>query len=363
MGNRSAPRRALFALLICCTAWPVTVNAEQPPADLEAVEAAFVALARKVSPSVVAIETIDPMGRSGIPSPYGRGTLPMVGSGVIIDERGLILTNEHVVRHPGELVVILRGGLRVAAEVLAKDPRSDLAVVKIEAEDLVAAELVDVAEVQVGQWSLAMGNPYHLGRDGELALSYGIVSALNKSLPGLEEGGEKFYGNLIQTTAEINPGNSGGPLFNIQGQVIGINTAIETSTEAGERIGFAISFSSRTRRIIATLLEGRQVHYGFLGVSIAKADHDDLARADFIETAGVVVLGVAQGSPADEADIRKDDIILEYATTPVENPDDLVRLVGATPVGESVPLILRRNSEQISIDVTIAGRQRHSADR
>ncbi len=354
MGNRNVRRAAVFTLTALVGLVPTSVLwAETRVADLEAIEKAFVALAKKVSPSVVAVSTKNARGKRH--RDQGEKTTPMVGSGVIIDADGLILTNDHVIRSGDRIYVTLHTGRRYKARIVAQDERSDLAVIRIEAHGQKPAELGDLSQVQVGQFALAMGNPFGTAKDGRCSLSYGIVSALGRSLRQLEEGDRKYYGNLIQTTADINPGNSGGPLFNIQGQVIGISTAVETRSGAGEGLGYAIPLSSRTKRIIDALVRGEEVKYGFLGVNITTSDR---ARKQVNEANpwGVVVTGVFRGTPADSAGIREDDLILKYDAEAVKNEDHLVRMVGATPVGETVPLLIYRDHREILIEATIAER-------
>ena len=321
-------------------------------ADLEAIEDAFVALASKVSPSVVAISTKYDSRRA---RPGGEGGPPMVGSGVVIDADGLILTNDHVIQAGDRIYATLHTGRRYRARLVARDERSDLSVIRIDAEDLTAVEFGDLSDVRVGQFALAMGNPFGSAKDGQSSLSYGIVSALGKSLRELEEGDRRYYGNLIQTTADINPGNSGGPLFNIQGQLIGINTAIETSSGVSEGLGYAIPISGRTRHIIDSLARGEAVEYGFLGVDIS-VDRAARRRVGLANPWGVVVTEVFPRTPAELAGLREDDLILKYDAEPVKNEDHLVRMVSATPVGECVPLLIYRDRRELVLEATIARR-------
>ncbi len=349
--SNSRVRHIPLLILAAFAVWGLApaASAESNIADLEAIENAFVALAEKVSPSVVAIST------KNAPRSRVRRS-PMVGSGVIIAANGLILSNDHVVSSADRIYVTLQSGRRYKADIVARDERCDLAVIKIDADNLVPVEYGDLSNVKVGQFALAMGNPFGTAKDGDMSLSYGIVSALGKSLQELEEGGDKYYGNLIQTTADINPGNSGGPLFNIHGQIIGINTAIETSSGASEGLGYAIPISSRTRRIINTLAQGDEVKYGGLGVTL---EVDRRARRQVSESNrwGVVVKFVRPESPAEEAGLHRHDLILKYDAELVRNDDHLVRMVGATPVGETVPLTIYRGGKEIVLLATIGDRK------
>lgn len=352
MGRNRILRATVFAALVLCSPTP-SVFAQSDIADLQAIENAFVALAEKVSPSVVAIST--KYNRSRRRNDWGDRPTPMIGSGVVIDADGLILTNDHVVRSGDRIYAVVENGERYRARIVSRDERSDLAVIRIDASDLVPAEFGDLAALRVGQFALAMGNPFGSAKDGDSSLSYGIVSALGKSLQELEEDGSRYYGNLIQTTADINPGNSGGPLFDIKGRVIGIATAIETRSGVSEGLGYAIPISSRTRRIIDILARGEKVEYGFLGVDIAN-DASVRKQVNEANPWGVVVTRVFPRTPAESAGIREDDLIMKYAAEPVKNGDHLVRMVGATPVGETVPLVIYRDRHEVVIEATISPR-------
>lgn len=344
--------RLLLAALVLCT-MAAGVRAQSGIADLEAIEKAFVALAQQVTPSVVAISTKNNRGAGA--GDRGERKTPMVGSGVVIDADGLILSNDHVVRSGDRIYVTLASGRHYRAKIVSHDERSDLAVISIKARGLVPADFGNLAEVRVGQFALAMGNPFGSAKDGDPSLSYGIISALGKSLRELEEDDKRYYGNLIQTTADINPGNSGGPLFNIRGEVIGINTAIETRSGVSEGLGYAIPISGRTRRIIDTLAGGEQVQYGFLGVAI---ETDERARRRVVgdNPWGVIVTKVWENSPAALAGLRKNDLILRFDSEPIKNQDHLVRMVGATPIGETVRLLIFRDDREMIVRATVAER-------
>lgn len=345
-----------FAALVCVVLIaPAAVRAEATLADLEAIEKAFVELARQVGPSVVSIETKRESPEEDGPIPQRRG--PMIGSGVIIDADGLILTNDHVVRAGDRVFVTLDSGRRHEARIVSSDERSDLAVIRIESKGLSPAKMGDLSDVKVGQFALALGNPFGTSRDGQASLSYGIVSALGRTLRELEDKDRKYYGNLIQTTADINPGNSGGPLFNIRGQLIGINTALETRPDSGDNLGYAIPICERTRKVIATLSLGQKVHYGGLGVQIEDEVALPAGTDGSGDSRGVMVKEVLPDSPALQAGIRKRDRIVRYASELVQSVDHLIRLVGATPVGENVPVVIRRAGEDIVLQATIAPRE------
>jgi S1-C subfamily serine protease len=346
-------RRLISAAFCILLAAHTSLLAESPVADLEAIERAFVDLAGRVGPSVVAIETTRDSREAG--EPVTQHTSPMIGSGVVLDANGLILTNEHVVRSGGRILVTLHTGRRYEARIVAADARSDLAVIGIDARGLTSANMGNLSDVRVGQFAFAMGNPFGSSSDGQSSLSYGIVSALGRSLRELEEDDRKYYGNLIQTTADINPGNSGGPLFDIKGQVIGITTALETRSNSHDNLGYAIPICDRTRKVIETLSRGQEVSYGGLGVQIA----DEFSgRANSAESAakGVLVTKVLASSPALKAGVREGDRIVRYGQEPVQSADHLIRLVGETPVGETVPVLISRAAQEMLLHATIAPR-------
>ncbi len=365
MGKRSAYCLWLWsAILSVGWASGLVWGDDTPPTgdaivDLSSIEQTFVQLAQRVGPSVVAIET---QNRSLDVESTERKTpdhkiQSLIGTGVVLSSDGLILTNEHVVHSAEKIFVILNDSGRYEGAVVGRDERSDLAVLKIEADGLTPAMLGDLEFVRIGQWALAMGNPFGMARDGHLALSYGIVSGLGKSLRSLEEDGHKYYGNLIQTTADIHPGNSGGPLFNIRGEMIGINTAIETKSGVSKAIGFAIPVNAQTRRIIEALSRGEEIKYGFLGINITEADFAQLRQVDSVNPWGVVVTRVFPSSPAEKAGLRVDDLIVRYSSEAVQNVDHLIRMVGATPVGETVQLVVFREGQSRTVEVTITERE------
>jgi len=346
------PWLALVAVAsAAATAAAQPVNAGiRPEADLEALQEAFTALADALRPSVVAIHA-----ERRVPGPRGTTTqggprhirLPSIGSGVVIREDGKILTNEHVVHGAGKVVVVLHDGSSYESKAVHADPRSDLAVVTVDARNLKPAVLGDLANVRQGHWAFAMGNPFDLGGDGGMVMSEGVVSAVGRRLQ-IDPTDSRYYGNLIQTSAAINPGNSGGPLVNIYGEVIGINTAISTRSGGNEGVGFAIPMEARTKAIISRLLRGEPVEYGFLGVVVKAPEHG--------RTRGATIDRVEPASPAARADLRPGDVIVEFAQTVVEDADHLVRLVGASPVGQVTKVVLLRQGKRQETQVVLAKR-------
>ena len=330
-----------------------------PLADLESLQAAFAQLAEKLRPSVVAIHAdrrVRVPETQGMPDdPVHRSVrVPSIGSGVVIRADGMILTNEHVVRDADKVTVVLFDRSRHEAKAVYADPRADLAIVHIEAGGLTPARLGDLSRVRQGHWAFAMGNPFGLASDGNMVMSEGIVSAVRRKLD-IDPTNSRYYGNLIQTSAAINPGNSGGPLVNIYGEVIGITTAISTRTGANEGIGFAVPIEARTRAIIETLLRGETVEYGFLGVTVRMPERPSGGAAG-AAVGGATIESVEPGSPADRANFKPGDTILEFDGSRVEDPDHLVRLVGASPVGKQIVVVFDRDGRISRAPVTIGRR-------
>lgn len=312
-------------------------------ADLKSLQQSFADLAEQVRPSVVAIRTY-----AGEAEASGPRLLRHVsqGSGVVLRAHGYILTNYHVVEEGPHVVVILHDGSQHDAERVQHDARSDLAVLKIKAENLRAADFADLSDARVGHWTLAMGNPFGLSNDdGRMSFSVGNVSAIGRNLSRqLDPTDRRYYGELIETTSSINPGNSGGPLFNVDGRVIGIVTAIETSTGVNEGLGFAIPISTRTRSIIAKLEHGEQVRYGYLGVRVEDLRENRRFPLDGRSVRGARIGEILNG-PAARAELQTNDIIVEFDGVPIEGSDHLVRLVGDTPVGTAVTARYLRDGE------------------
>jgi serine protease Do len=341
----------LVALLI---GWTVAADAQPPD---------FAVLAEQLKPAVVNIST-EKTVRSGLPSlrspdePGGkdpfdefferffRGTpqaprkARSLGSGFIISADGYILTNEHVVDGADEIRVKLSDGREFSGEVRGLDPKLDLALVKIDAGgSLPMASLGDSEAVKVGEWVMAIGNPFGL----EQTVTVGIVSAKGRVI------GAGPYDDFIQTDASINPGNSGGPLFNVQGEVIGINTAI---VAGGRGIGFAIPVNM-AKQIIPQLRDEGRVIRGWLGVTVQALNRELADSFGRKSTEGALVNEVVAGSPAEKAGLRRGDIILLYNGQRIVGLNDLPRLVAATPVGRTVMVVIFRDGRERTIKVTL----------
>lgn len=265
-----------------------------------------------------------------------------LGSGVIVSPDGYILTNNHVVGDATEIQVKLSDQREFKARVIGKDEKTDLALIKIDSKDpLPCANLGNSDATQVGDWVIAIGNPFGFS----LTVTSGIVSAKGRALGG-------NYDNFIQTDASINPGNSGGPLFNTEGQVIGINTAIYSSTGSNAGIGFAIPIDL-ARDIMDQLKEHGRVIRGWLGVEIQQVTPDLAQSFGLNKPEGALVASVVEDGPAAAAGVKRGDIILKFNGLPVPDEHHLPEMVAQTPINKTVPLEVLRNGKQVDLDVKV----------
>jgi len=263
-----------------------------------------------------------------------------LGSGFIISKDGYILTNNHVVEKATEIRVRLLNKEQFKAKVIGRDPKTDIALIKIKANhSLSAATLGDSDALRVGDWVIAIGNPFGLGH----TVTVGIISAKERII------GAGPYDNFLQTDAAINPGNSGGPLVNLEGKVVGINTAIVAQAQG---IGFAIPINM-AKYILSQLKERGKVMRGWLGVMIQEVTPEIAHALGLKEVKGALVADVTPGSPADKADIRRGDVIIEYNGKKIEEMNELPRLVANTPVGKSVPIKIWRNGKIRQLTVKV----------
>ena len=266
-----------------------------------------------------------------------------MGSGVIVDPSGYILTNNHVVGFADEIDVRLWDRREFRAELIGTDEKTDLAVIKIKANDLVAATLGDSDNLHIGEWVVAAGNPFGLDN----SITQGIVSATGRSNVGIVD-----YEDFIQTDAAINPGNSGGPLVNLKGEVIGINSAIFSRSGGYMGIGFAIPVNM-ARTVMKSLIKDGRVVRGWLGVAIQDLDKDMAASFGFKGTEGALIGDLTPDGPADRAGIKQGDIVVRYDGQVVTNVTQLRNLVAATKPGERVDLIVFRDGTEKSLRVKI----------
>ena len=266
-----------------------------------------------------------------------------LGSGFIVDKEGYILTNNHVVEGADDIRVTLLDGRSYDAEVRGRDPKTDIALIKIKPENgLPVAVLGDSDALLVGEWVIAIGNPFGFGH----TVTAGVVSAKDRTI------GAGPYDAFIQTDASINPGNSGGPLFNARGEVVGINSAIVAS---GQGIGFAIPINM-ARNIMEQLREKGSVTRGWLGVQIQPLTPELRESLKLDAAGGALVAGVVKGDPADKAGLKAGDVILEFDGRPVRSDRELVAVVGNALVGKKVTLKVVRDGKSLSIDVKVAKR-------
>ena len=268
-----------------------------------------------------------------------------LGSGFVISEDGFIVTNNHVIEGADEITIEFRQGFELEAEIIGTDPNTDIALLKVEADSaLPFVPFGDSEEMRVGDWVMAMGNPLGQG----FSVSVGVVSAQGRALSGT-------YDDYIQTDAAINRGNSGGPLFNMNGEVIGVNTAILSPTGGSIGIGFAMS-SSVVTNVIDQLQEFGETRRGWLGVRIQDVD-DAIAEGLGLEQArGALVTDVPPG-PAEEGGIEVGDVILSFAGEDVDDTRELVRIVGESSVGETVRVLVFREGETETLRITLGRRE------
>src|SRR5499426_1688435 len=370
MNSMRALALLLLTLSISGTAWaqqrpaqaePRGAPKADPKAVLRAMEEAFSAVADRVTPAVVHVSTVQKKGAGGQAEEperrfkefFGdefydryfrrrpREDARATGSGVLVDPKGYILTNNHVIENAQDIIVRLSDQRKFTAKLVGRDSKTDIAVLKVDApRPLPTAELGDSDHLRVGQWAIAIGNPFGLDR----TVTVGIVSATARTRVGVTQ-----YDNFIQTDASINPGNSGGPLLNIDGKVIGINTAI---VAAGQGIGFAIPIN-QARDVMQQLIARGRVVRGWLGIVIQDLT-DQLAGSFGVkEGGGVLVAEVMKGSPADAAGLKAGDIVVELGGSPIKEVPDLQRRVAAVKPGQTMKLSVIRERKPMSFSVKI----------
>jgi Do/DeqQ family serine protease len=373
-------RRALLAAVIFALAgaafglygWfarPPVVTQAPPaqPGTADALQAAFVSVAERVRPAVVHIGTLqvararrppippgpggdDPFFKDFFDQFFGRRApgrreefhQPGLGSGVIVDARGYVLTNYHVIRGADSVTVRLSSKEELRGRIVGTDAKTDLAVIKFEPTGtLRAATLGNSDTLRVGEWAIAIGNPFGLDQ----TVTVGVISATGRSEVGIAT-----YENFIQTDASINPGNSGGPLVNLKGEVVGINTAIVAT---GQGIGFAIP-ANMARRISTQLIAGGKVTRGWLGVSMQPLSRELAQSLGLDSTRGAIVSRVHAGSPAAAAGLAQNDVIVTFDGAPVEDYQHLQRLASDAEVGRAVTLEIVRRRERKRVELKVA---------
>lgn len=334
--------------------------------DIKSMEfPSFADLVDSQKPSVVNISTTSVVKQRGIfpgfpdNSPFGDndpfeeffkkffGDTPQkefkrqgLGSGFIISEDGYVVTNNHVIDRAEDVEVVLEDGKKYKADVIGKDPKTDLAVLKIEPEiPLKAVVFGNSQDLRIGEWVMAIGNPFGLG----YTVTAGIVSAKGRSL------GLGAYDDFIQTDAPLNPGNSGGPLFNLKGEVVGVNTAI---VARGQGIGFSIPINL-AENIIAQLTEEGKVTRGWLGVLIQSITPEIAESLGLKDIKGALIADVTPDSPADKAGLKRGDIVIEFEGKKIDEFSDLTKLVGVASPGESKSLKVLREGKVVNITVEL----------
>ncbi len=348
-------------LLVACLllAQPLALQAEQA-------HHSFVAeAARQVAPAVVRIDIersvarqpfdpamLDPLLRDLFGDPAASRRERGQGSGVVIDAgRGLVLTNAHVVDQVDSVEVTLADGRQLDGEVVGADAVTDLAVVRLRGvSDLQAAPLGDSEALEVGDWAIAMGSPYGLER----TVTLGIVSSLHRDINSLGFSDKRL--DLIQTDAAINPGNSGGPLIDAAGEVIGINTLVRSGPGAG--LGFAIPINL-AKRVADQLADGGQVVHPYLGLQLVpltarrarENNRDPDALLQLPERDGALVQRVLEDSPAEEAGLRRGDLVVAAGERPIRDPASLLQLVERSEVGQPLPLTLVRGQRELKVSI------------
>jgi len=331
-------------------------------AHSSSVPESFADLAEKLSPSVVNISTttvIEQKSREMPSFPPGspfedffkqfekpggkKRKAQSLGSGFIIDKSGYIITNNHVIDNAEKIMVILYDDTSFEATVVGKDPKTDVALLKINPKKtkLTAVKFGDSNKLRVGDWVMAIGNPFGFGG----TVTAGIVSARGRNLSG-------SYDDYIQTDASINRGNSGGPLFDMNGNVVGINTAIFSQSGGSVGIGFAVS-SNLAKQVTDQLKQYGRTKRGWLGVLIQEISKEIADSLGMKSVKGALVSSATEGGPAQKAGVKTGDVILKFNGIDIDTMKELPKVVAGTPVGKSVPLVILRNGKTITLNVVL----------
>ncbi|MFN2421373.1 MAG: trypsin-like peptidase domain-containing protein [Gemmatimonadota bacterium] len=326
---------------------------------------AIVAAAQRVGPSVVSVNVVatqivhergagpfmgDPFFERLFPPRYRERQVEGLGSGFIVSEDGYVLTNDHVVRGATEIVITLLDGRQFPARLVGTDPATDLAVLKVEARDLPIAPLGNSDDLLIGEWAIAIGNPFgYLLADPNPSVTVGVVSAVGRDVrsdPGVSPQGQ-VWSNMIQTDAAINPGNSGGPLVNAQGEVIGVNAFIFSGGSGGSiGLGFAIPIN-RAQRVLTDIVHFGEIRHPWVGVHLADAESGNGMHAQ-----GALVRRVDPGSPADRAGIRPGDRIVAAGGRPLRSAIEWEGRLLDQPSEESFGITVARGANEIELEIT-----------
>lgn len=358
-------RNILYLSLVIVLSMPAVIVSAKPVSGLPD----FTQLIDQTSPAVVKISTVTRVSRNPQMMPYGqqipeifrhlleprqmpRKDMHSMGSGFFISEDGYLLTNNHVVDGADQISVRLVDRREFDAVVVGVDPRSDLALLKVDEEGLPFLKLADSDSLKIGEWVVAIGSPFGL----EFSASAGIVSAMGRSIPTEQN---ENYVPFIQTDVAINPGNSGGPLFNLDGEVVGVNSQIYTKSGGSIGLSFAIP-SNTAKNVIAQLKDKGRVDRGWLGVVIQEVDRDLAESFGLDKPGGALVAQLEPGGPADNAGLKVGDIILKFNGTAIMTSGDLPHAVGSTAPGDKVSMLIVRKGKEKALKVevgTLAGDQ------
>lgn len=370
--------RNTSGVLLALIAVPLCAFGQEPSAVavVASVEKALVEAIDAASPSVVAISQVrkrapgeslnfeirpGPLGPilpHQIPSPEDPDYVPTdYATGVVLDRRGLILTAYHALLPESEFFVTTNQHKRYPAWIKAADPRSDLAVLAVEADDLVPIRLGDASKLRRGQFVIAMGNPYAVARDGQASASWGIVANLNRKAPPspteADSAGKPtlhHFGTLIQTDAKLNLGTSGGALLDLQGRMVGMTTSLAAVSGYETAAGYAYPVNETFRRVVDTLERGREVEYGFLGIKPANLSIAEVRKG----LQGIRVERVELGARAETFGLKIDDIVTAVNGVSIYSTDDLVREVGQLPVEATASLSVLRGGRERTINVKLS---------
>ena len=340
----------------------VTIKEAPPvtPAAGATASASYSGAARKAMPAVVNIYTAKQIARRLSPEElllrrfYGDQfggrpeTATSLGSGVVVSPNGYILTNNHVVEGADEIAAVILGREPVGARVVGTDPETDLAVLKIQAENLPAITFGDAERLQVGDVVLAIGNPFGVGQ----TVTQGIVSATGRSRLGIST-----FENFIQTDAAINPGNSGGALVDINGNLVGINTAIFSQTEGSVGIGFAIPVNL-AKQVLEQIIKQGRVERGWIGVQALDVPADIAGPGKPGPIAGALIAGAVRGAPADKAGLRRGDIVTAVNGKPIRDVTDLINATAALKPGQRGEFTVLREGREVKLAVEVGTRPR-----
>ncbi len=342
-----------------------TPFAPRVPKQIEETSRAFSEIVKAVSPAVVNISSTKVIKRQPTPFdeffdflypfPDGRGKRwkeQSLGSGVVVSSDGYIVTNNHVVEQADEIKVILIDKKSFKAKVVGSDPKTDIAIIKIDAKGLPMLPWGDSEKLQVGEFVLAIGNPFGLSH----TVTMGIISAVGRADVGITD-----YENFIQTDAAINPGNSGGPLVNIKGELIGINTAIFSKTGGYQGIGFTVP-SNMVRVVMDQLIKHGKVTRGWLGITIQEITPEIAHKFGLRQSDGALVSDVAKGSPAHRAGMMRGDIILEFNGKEVKDVSSLRNMVAQSKIGAEVSIKILRSRKEYTVKVVITELPREVAE-